>query len=47
MDLYQITKDGLKAVEKSSFDLEKDIQSLVEANLVNLFDLSLYLLNLL
>jgi len=39
MDLYQITKSGLKAVEKSSFDLEKDIQVLVEANLGNLFDL--------
>ena len=39
MDLYQITKSGLKAVEKSAFDLEKDIQALVEANLSNLFDL--------
>jgi predicted transport protein len=39
MDLYQITKSGLKAVEKSAFDLEKDIQALVEANLGNLFDL--------
>jgi predicted transport protein len=39
MDLYQITKSGLKAVEKSAFDLERDIQALVEANLGNLFDL--------
>jgi predicted transport protein len=39
MDLYQITKSGLRPVEKSSFDLEKDIQSLVEANLEGLFGL--------
>ena len=37
MDLYQITKSGLKAVEKSAFDLERDIQALVEANLCHLF----------
>ena len=38
MDLYQITKSGLKAVEKSAFDLERDIQVLVEANLGNLLN---------
>lgn len=37
MDLYQITKSGLKAVEKSAFDLERDIRALVEANLGYLF----------
>lgn len=39
MDLYQLTKFGLEPVEKSSFDLEKDIQMLVEANLSKLFEL--------
>lgn len=39
MDLYQLTKSGLLPVEKESFNLEKDIQVLVEANLTKLFDL--------
>jgi predicted transport protein len=39
MDLYKITSSGLKAVEKASFDLEKDIQKLVESNLTGLFSL--------
>ena len=39
MDLYKITSSGLKAVEKDSFDLEKDIQKLVESNLPSLFNL--------
>ena len=37
MDLHQIKSAGLKAVEKSVFDLEKGIQALVETNLGHLF----------
>lgn len=39
MDLFKITSSGLKEVEKISFDLERDIQSLVESNLSKLFNL--------
>jgi RecB family endonuclease NucS len=39
MDLYKLTKSGLEPVEKLTFDLERDIQMLVEANLSKLFEL--------
>jgi predicted transport protein len=39
MDLYRLTKSELEPVSKSAFDLEKDIQSLVEQNLTALFSL--------
>lgn len=39
MDLYKIKKDQLEQIEKDSFKLEKDIQSLVESNFDTLFNL--------
>ena len=39
MNIYKLTKGKLTEVERNSFSLEKDIQSLVEGNLENLFGL--------
>ena len=39
MDLYKIKRNSLEPVERESFKLEKDIQSLVESNLETLFNL--------
>ena len=39
MDLYKIKNNKLEEINKESFDLEKDIQSLVENNLETLFNL--------
>jgi len=39
MDLYNLKKNKLEEVQRVSFDLEKDIQSLVEENLETLFNL--------
>ena len=39
MDLYKIKRNNLEPVERESFKLEKDIQSLVESNLETLFNL--------
>ena len=39
MDLYNIKKNKLEEINKESFNLEKDIQSLVENNLETLFNL--------
>ena len=39
MDLYKIKNNKLEQVDRESFKLEKDIQSLVEKNLDTLFDL--------
>ena len=36
MDLYNLRKNKLIEVQRLSFDLEKDIQSLVEENVENL-----------
>tara|TARA_A100001035_G_scaffold232299_1_gene194679 strand:- start:233 stop:352 length:120 start_codon:yes stop_codon:yes gene_type:complete len=36
MDLYNLRKNKLEEVQRLSFDLEKDIQSLVEENVENL-----------
>ena len=41
MDLYNLKKNKLEEVQRVSFDLEKDIQSLVEENLETLFFLKL------
>jgi predicted transport protein len=39
MDLYRLHNNELEPVSKTAFDLEKDIQSLVEKNLSSLFSL--------
>jgi len=39
MDLYKINNNKLEEINKESFNLEKDIQSLVENNLETLFNL--------
>lgn len=39
MDLYRLHNKELEPLSKSAFDLEKDIQALVEANLSSLFNL--------
>ena len=39
MDLYNLKKNKLEEVQRLSFDLEKDIQSLVEENVETLFNL--------
>ena len=39
MDIYKIKKDILEPIDKESFKLEKDIQSLVENNFETLFNL--------
>lgn len=39
MDLYKLNSNSLVPLDKASFDLEKDIQLLVEANLSSLFNL--------
>ena len=39
MDLYKLNKSQLESIDKKSFDLEKDIQSLVESNTESLFNL--------
>ena len=39
MDLYKIKKDTLEPIERESFNLEKNIQSLVENNIETLFNL--------
>lgn len=39
MDLYKIVDNNLQNIDKSSFDLEKDIQALIEKNLSSLFSL--------
>jgi len=39
MDLYKIKNGSLEEINNESFDLEKDIQSLVEKNLETLFNL--------
>ena len=39
MELYKLKDKSLRPIDKSSFDLEKDIQLLVEANLASLFNL--------
>ena len=39
MDLYNLKKNKLEEVQRVSFDLEKDIQTLVEKNVETLFDL--------
>tara|TARA_B100000519_G_scaffold196594_1_gene203133 strand:+ start:537 stop:1493 length:957 start_codon:yes stop_codon:yes gene_type:complete len=39
MDLYKIKKDTLEPIDRDSFNLEKDIQSLVEKNIETLFNL--------
>jgi len=39
MDLYKIKNNKLEEINKESFNLEKDIQSLVENNLETLFNL--------
>ena len=39
MNIYKLTKGKLTEVERNSFSLEKDIQSLVEGNLEDLFGL--------
>lgn len=39
MDLYRLHNKELEPLSKSAFDLEKDIQALVEANLASLFNL--------
>ena len=39
MDLYNLKKNKLEEVQRLSFDLEKDIQSLIEENVETLFNL--------
>ena len=39
MDLYNIKKNKLEEVQRIPFELEKDIQSLIEENVENLFNL--------
>jgi len=39
MDLYNLKKNKLEEVQRISFELEKDIQSLIEENVENLFNL--------
>jgi hypothetical protein len=39
MDLYKIKKDTLEPIDRESFNLEKDIQSIVEKNIETLFNL--------
>ncbi len=39
MKLFKVEKNSLTEINKSSFDLEKDIQNLVEKNLKSLFNL--------
>ena len=39
MNIYKLTKGELIEVDRDTFPLEKDIQSLVEKNLENLFGL--------
>ena len=39
MDLYNLKNNKLEPVDSKSFDLEKDIQSLIESNVDTLFDL--------
>ena len=39
MNIYKLTKGELIEVDRDTFPLEKDIQSLVERNLENLFGL--------
>ena len=39
MELYKLNNNKLSPVDQKSFDLEKDIQSLVENNLETLFNL--------
>ena len=39
MDLYKINKSNLEEINQESFNLEKEIQSLVEKNLETLFNL--------
>ena len=39
MDLYKIKKDTLEPIDRESFKLEKDIQSIVEKNIETLFNL--------
>ena len=39
MDLYNLKKNKLEPIDRESFDLEKDIQTLVENNLETLFSL--------
>jgi len=41
MDLYKVKNNKIEQVDRESFKLEKDIQSLVEKNLDTLFDLEL------
>ena len=39
MDLYKVKNNKIEQVDRESFKLEKDIQSLVEKNLDTLFEL--------
>ena len=39
MDLYKIKKDNLEPIEREPFNLEKEIQSVVESNVETLFGL--------
>ena len=39
VDLYKLKKNKLEKVQRLSFDLEKDIQSLIEENVETLFNL--------
>lgn len=40
MDLYNLKKNKLEELKRVSFDLYKDIQSLFEENIENLFNFS-------
>ena len=39
MDLYKIKRNSLEPIERDTFKLEKDIQSVVESNIEMLFGL--------
>ena len=40
MDLYNLKKNKLEEVERVSFKLEKEIQTLVEENVETLFEIN-------
>lgn len=39
MDLYKLENNKLQEVSRKNFDLEKDIQSLIETNTEDIFNL--------
>ena len=39
--LFELNKNNLKEISEKNFDLEKDIQDIVESNVEKLFDLKL------